>query len=76
MLDQIFTQSIFFFTAIQQAKGQSASYCDHYLVHADVYVASGLTSGATHQIPMQVTGTRNVLSTGNRVDADGFVTLP
>lgn len=63
IIDGITVATIDLYTATQQT-GQV------------VYVASGLTPGATHQITIQVTGTRNALSTGTRVDADGFATLP
>jgi hypothetical protein len=41
-----------------------------------IYVASGLSAGASHQVVVQVQGARNPLSTANRVDLDAFITLP
>jgi hypothetical protein len=40
-----------------------------------VFSSSGLATGRSHQIVVQVLGTRNPSSTGNRVDVDGFITL-
>ncbi len=40
-----------------------------------VFTVAGLTANRTHQITIQVLGNRNPLSTGNRVDIDGFVAM-
>ncbi|HNK64223.1 MAG TPA: hypothetical protein PLE14_09200, partial [Anaerolineales bacterium] len=40
-----------------------------------IFSISGLTANRSHQIVVQVLGNRNPLSTGNRADIDGFVTM-
>ena len=40
-----------------------------------VFSISGLAAGRSHQIVVQALGNRNPLSTGNRADVDGFVTM-
>ncbi|NOT03029.1 MAG: choice-of-anchor D domain-containing protein [Anaerolineales bacterium] len=40
-----------------------------------VFSVSGLAAGRSHQIVVQVLGNRNPLSTANRADVDGFITM-
>lgn len=50
-------------------------YASTFGARRTVFVRNGLSTSAPHTLEVRVLGTRNVSSTGTRVDADAFVVL-